>query len=274
MKSKRPAAKSAPKVSIASGIEVHCSHTRIVPSASLTPHPKNAHRKHPAKQLDRFELVIKGRGAKKGNGWRRSIVVSTRSGCIVRGHGAYMMALRRGWDVPIEEQDYKSDKDELRDLLADNKLAELAETDNDALARLLAEMGEDVEFTGFDDTEIDRLLREADDPEAEFPITAKLGERHDYCVIFCDNETDFLYLQNLLGLGQEKSYKQNAVGLGRAIPFNRAIEALRANRHTFDVQGGHNDDTPAHARSVDLRPRKPAARVRKPTRTRPAKARK
>lgn len=274
MKQKRDAAKLSSQVTLASGIEVHCSHTRIVPAASLKPHPQNAHRKHPAKQLDRFELVIKGRGKKKGNGWRRSIVVSKRSGFIVRGHGAYMMALRRGWDVPIEEQDYESEKDELRDLLADNKLAELAETDNDALARLLAEMGEDVQFTGFDDTEIDRLLREADDPEAEFPITAKLGERHDYCLIYCDNETDFLYLQNLLGLGQEKSYKQNAVGLGRAIPFSRAIEALRANRHTFDVQGGHNDNPSPDTRSVDLRASKPARGVRAKAGKRPAKDRK
>ncbi len=269
--SSKPKTASPP---MASGIEVHCSHTRIVPAASLKPHPKNAHRKHPAKQLDRFELVIKGKGSKRGNGWRRSIVVSKRSGFIVRGHGAYMMALRRGWDVPIEEQDYDSEKDELRDLLADNKLAELAETDNEALARLLAEMGDEAEFTGFDDSEIDRLLRESDEPEAEFPITAKLGERHDYCLIFCENETDFLYLQNLLGLGQEKSYKQNAVGLGRAIPFERAIAALRANRHSLDVASGHNDNAPAHAGSIDLRPGKPASRVRKTSRTRPAKARK
>ncbi len=254
MKSK-PRRASRP-TKLASGIEVHCHFTRIAPAASLSPHPKNAHRKHPAKQLDRFELVIKGRGTKRGNGWRRAIVVSKRSGHIVRGHGAYLMALRRGWDVPIEEQDYATEREEIRDLLADNKLAELAETDNAALARLLTEIEDDVEQTGFDDTELERLIRQTDEPEGEFPITAKLGERHDYCIIFTENETDFLYLQSLLGLGQEKSYKQNAVGLGRAIPFARALAALRANRHTLDVQGDNDDNASARTGRARLRPKK------------------
>jgi hypothetical protein len=273
MKSKTKAQPKTASPPMASGIPVHCSFTRIMPASELDPHPKNAHRKHPPKQLDRFGAVIKGRGKKPGNGWRRAIVVSLLSGRIIRGHGAYLWAKRENLDVPVEFQSYANEKEELRDLVADNKLSELAENDDAALARLLSELGDELAMTGFDDTELERMLRESDEPEAEFPITAKLGERHDYCVIFTDNETDFLYLQNLIGLTQEKSYKQNAVGLGRAIPFSRFIEALRANRHTLDVSGGKHDNAPAHPGSADLRPGKPERGVRTPTGKRPAKVR-
>ncbi len=115
----------------ASGLPVFCTHSKIVPASELKPYPGNPN-KHPAKQLDRYEKVV------TGNGWRRSIVVSARSGFITKGHGAYQMALRRQWDVPIEIQTYSSEAEEKRDLAADNKLAELAETDSELLAKLLA----------------------------------------------------------------------------------------------------------------------------------------
>ena len=77
----------------------------------------------------------------EGNGWRRAVVVSERSGFIVKGHGAYETALRRGWDVPIEVQPYRSQAEEnTRDLLANNRLSELAETDDEKLCGLLAEL--------------------------------------------------------------------------------------------------------------------------------------
>jgi len=247
---------------LASGIPVFCTHTRVVASSTLKAHPKGGYRKHPPKQLDRFERVVKGTPKKPGNGYRRSIVVSRRSGFITRGHGLWQMALRRGWDVPIDEQDYANEREEIRDLIADNRLAELAENDDEALARLLSELGEDVELTGFDDAEIERLLRQADEPEGEFPITAKLGERYDYVLIFTTNETDALYLQNLLGVGQEKSYKQSTIGTGRCVPFPRAIAALRAHRHTLDVAGGNDDHASARSKRVAVRAKKPVPGLR------------
>jgi hypothetical protein len=65
-------------------------------------------------------------------------------------------------------------------------------------------------------------------PKAEFPITAKLHESYDYVLIFTTNATEFAFLQNLLGIQPERSYKKTGVGLGRAIPLERAIAALRA----------------------------------------------
>ena len=40
--------------------------------------------------------------------------------------------------------------------------------------------------------ELEKLLAETDEIEGEFPITAKLGERYDYVLIFTMNETEFV----------------------------------------------------------------------------------
>ena len=231
-----------------------------MPAAELTPHPQNPKR-HPAKQLDRYEVVVAGDPArkKKGNGWRRAVVVSMRSLCIVKGNGAWQMAMRRGWDVPVEFQDYKTEKEELRDLVADNRLAELAETDDDKLRAVLAGLdAADLQLTAFDPGELEKLLRDTTQIEGEFPITAKLGESYDYVMIYTTNDTEFVFLQSLFNIRPERSYKKTGVGLGRAIPLERALKALSENRHSIDVQGADHDHAPAPARRRRVRTRKSA----------------
>ena len=138
----------------ASKIPVYCAFDEIVSCESLKPNPRNP-REHPVEQLDRYEAVI------RGNGWRRAVVVSSLSGFIVKGHGAYETAKRRGWDVPIEIQKYSSAAEETRDLLADNQLSALAATDDDKLRELLNEIGEtEIDLSGFSKVEMDQILQE------------------------------------------------------------------------------------------------------------------
>lgn len=255
MKSKRTPSPEA------SGIPVHCKYDKIVPAAELKlwneqPNSKNP-QVHPPAQLDRYETVV----AK--NGFRRCAVVSSLSGCVTKGNGLVQMARRRGWSVPIEIQNYQSRAEELRDVAADNQLAKLAQTDKDALRQLLGELDPgEVQFAAVSADEFDRLISETNIPEAEFPITAKLGESYDYVLIFTTNATEFAFLQNLLGIRPERSYKKQGVGLGRAIPLERALAAIRANRHSLDVQGGDDDDTPAAAKRDRVRAGKPASGLR------------
>jgi len=236
---------------------VHCHFDKLVPASELKPFPSNW-KKHPPAQLDRYERVV------TGNGWRRAIVVSTLSGCITKGHGAWQMAARRGFDVPVEFQAYKNRAEEIRDLVADNKLADLAQEDDTALAKLLSELdATDLEFAAVTSAELERLIAESDIPEAEFPITAKLGESYDYVLIFTTNATEFAFLQNLVGLRPERSYKKTGVGLGRAIPLERALSALRENRHSLDVQSADHDHAQASSKRARVHPGKPAGGLRK-----------
>ena len=58
-----------------------------------------------------------------------------------------------GCPVPVDYQHYESEESELADLVADNRLAELAEIDNTLLAAIMAGLDEadyDTELTGYD----------------------------------------------------------------------------------------------------------------------------
>lgn len=128
-------APSKPRPILAAGIPVLCAHSGQAHTADLVPNPRNPKR-HPRRQLEVYAKVI------RESGWRRPIVVSRRSGLIVKGHGAYEAArdVLQVDVVPVDFQDYPSDEAELADLLADNKLAELAESDDAALADLLGDL--------------------------------------------------------------------------------------------------------------------------------------
>ena len=138
-------------------IPVHCAHDAVVSVSDLKPHPKNPNR-HPAEQIALLAKVISHRG------WRAPIVISTRSGFIVAGHGRLDAALKLGCkEVPVDYQEFASDADEVAHLVADNKLAELAETDNDVLTRLLEE---DVRGSGLD-VALAGILESIEDGEVE-----------------------------------------------------------------------------------------------------------
>lgn len=103
----------------------------------------------------------------RAQGWRAPVTVSTLSGLVVRGHGRLMAAIHAGLShVPVDYQHYDSEEAETADLIADNRIAELAEIDNKMLAEL---------FGGFDAEAIDVSLTgyTADDVA---DITAALQE--------------------------------------------------------------------------------------------------
>lgn len=131
---------------VASGIPVRCAHIALADVANLVPNPRNPNR-HPDKQVALLAKVIRHQG------WRSPIVVSNRSGFVVKGHGRLEAAkLLQVEQVPIDRQDYATEADEWADLIADNRLAELSETDDAALKALLDEVekgGLELELAGF-----------------------------------------------------------------------------------------------------------------------------
>lgn len=135
-------------------IKVHCRYMELVDPATLMPNPRNPNR-HPKRQIELLAKIIKTQG------WRQPVTVSNRSGFIVRGHGRLEAALLIGCKVPVERQDYASEAEEWADLVADNRIAELASIDNDELAKLLAELDGldmDMELTGYAGKALDNLL--------------------------------------------------------------------------------------------------------------------
>ena len=131
----------------ASSIDVHCAFTRLADIAELIPNPRNPN-KHGDRQIALLAKIIRHQG------WRSPVVVSKRSGFVVSGHGRLEAAkLLQVEKVPVDFQDFDSDADEWAHLVADNRIAELAEIDDNVLNGLLAELqttATDMDFTGFD----------------------------------------------------------------------------------------------------------------------------
>ena len=139
----------------ADGVPVFCAHDAIVDVAKLVPNPKNPNQ-HPDSQIQLLGRIIRQAG------WRQPITVSKRSGFIVKGHGRLAAALLEGMkEAPVDYQNYTTEAEEYADLVADNRIAELAETDNKLLADIFAEIdtGEiPMELTGYTEDEVESLV--------------------------------------------------------------------------------------------------------------------
>ena len=150
------------------GIPVHCAHLRMADLISLRPNPRNPN-KHSEKQIALLAKVIKHQG------WRAPITVSKRSGLVVAGHGRLEAARLLGASqVPVDEQDFASDEDELAHLVADNRLAELADADRAMLKDLAEQMDTgafDMDLTGFDGEALEELMT-ATAPETDIKEVA------------------------------------------------------------------------------------------------------
>lgn len=107
----------------AGGVPVFCAHDAIVAIEKLIPNPKNPNT-HPDAQIQALGRII------RQTGWRAPITVSKRSGFIVKGHGRLAAAKLEGLtEVPVDYQNYTNEAEEYADLVADNRIAELAEPD-------------------------------------------------------------------------------------------------------------------------------------------------
>ena len=139
----------------ADGVPVFCAHDAIVDVAKLVPNPKNPNQ-HPDSQIQLLGRII------RQTGWRQPITVSKRSGFIVKGHGRLAAALLEGVkEAPVDYQNYTTEAEEYADLVADNRIAELAETDSKLLADILADIdtGEiPMELTGYTEDEVENLV--------------------------------------------------------------------------------------------------------------------
>src|SRR5580698_1967667 len=101
--------------------------------SEITPYPKNP-RRHSDAQIAQIA------GSIAQFGFNSPILIDSR-GSIIAGHGRYLAALKLGLEtVPSIILDHLSEIEKRAYLLADNKLAELSDWDDDTLASELAEL--------------------------------------------------------------------------------------------------------------------------------------
>lgn len=187
-------------------MKVNCSHTKLVKIADLKINPRNPN-VHSVEQISLLAKIIKAQG------WRSPIVVSNRSGFIVKGHGRLQAATAAGFkQAPVDFQDYDSDESELNDLIADNRLAELSDFDGTKLKDLIEELDTgktDLDLTGFDQLNLDMLMSqfhvEPIDESAEYegmPAVDLIEESYRKIIVHFDDANAVKDFQLKLGLSK------------------------------------------------------------------------
>lgn len=183
------------------GPTIHCSCDKVMKIDELMPHPRNPN-KHPDEQIKLLAKIMKQQGV------RRPIVVSKRSGFMVIGHGRRQAALLNGWDsFPVDFQDYESEAMEYADMVADNKIAELAEVDMPMVIDDIVKFGEDFDhdllgIPDFDWTEenLDPIDDTEEVPEAPKEPKSKRGDlyRLGNHRLICGDATDLADYERLM----------------------------------------------------------------------------
>lgn len=175
-----------------------CKHDDIVSLSSLTPNPKNAN-KHPKEQIERLAKILKYQGI------RAPIIVSKRSGFIVKGHGTLLAIKHNKWDkCPVVFQDFETEEQEYAFLQSDNAIASWADLDLSMVNIELPNLGPDfdIDLLGIKDFKIDVAEREDEDeiPE-QVEAKTKLGDLYrlgDHRLL-CGDSTDAAMVSTLVG---------------------------------------------------------------------------
>jgi hypothetical protein len=121
-------------------MKVRCAYDELVDISALKPNHRNPN-KHPDDQISLLAKIMAHQGV------RSPIVVSNQSGLMTKGHGRLLAALVNNWtQFPVDHQDYESEADEYADMVADNKIAELSNTDMSMVLQDVLVHGPDFDF--------------------------------------------------------------------------------------------------------------------------------
>jgi hypothetical protein len=197
-------------------VKIACSHTELVPTGSLTPHPRNP-KTHPQAQIEAFKSIL------LENGIRRPVVVSRLSGCIVAGHGLWQALTELGVELcPVDFQDFADEAHELAHLTADNQLGTYGVTNDlqlQAIVNDLSAAGMDRAIAGI---LADIGVKEEKDEPAEvncaYPLVPDYDEGYNGVIIFCKTEIEWAQLQTLIEMPKMMG-RSGAIGHTRVIAF-------------------------------------------------------
>ena len=166
-------------------------------------------------------------------GYVETIVWNEKTGKVVGGHQRLKVLKELGYEkvkVSVVNLDEKKEK-ALN--IALNKIE--GKWDNQLLKDLLQELDSgdfDMELTGFDDEELEKLLIEdeiEEKPEIEF--TEELLEEHNYIVLYFDNQIDWqtavekLGIKTVKALDSKEGYERK--GVGRVIRGADILERIQ-----------------------------------------------
>jgi ParB-like chromosome segregation protein Spo0J len=157
----------------------------------------------------------------KIQGWRNPVVVSARSGLIIKGHGRLAAATKMGFtEIPVDIQHYETEESEIEDMIADNRISELSTFDTDSLGQLIAQLSNakvDLSLAGFtaDDLKAFQNVTLNLDTKVDIPM-GEQSDFHQMTFIVSTAQQDRIYealaMAKKLGSIEEDSENKNQNG--------------------------------------------------------------
>lgn len=162
-------------------------------------------------------------------------IVIDKDNIIVTGHTRLLASKKLGLsEVPCVVANDLSKAQIKAFRLADNKVSEYAEWDNELL-KLELEGLEDLNYDmGEFDFNIEDLIDDIeedpqeDEEKPEIEFSEELLEKHNYVVLYFDNEVDWLQAETLFDLEVKKDLntKRDCFGVGRVINGAEALNRI------------------------------------------------
>jgi len=167
------------------------------------------------------------RGSLARFGQQKPIVVSM-DGVVVAGNGTLEAARRLGWDTIGVVRTRLEGSDRTAYAIADNRAGELAEWDDEALAKQLNSLADEDEellaSVGFDYGDLQKFEEDAKEEVAgTVNFTEELMECQNYIVLLFEHEIDWLAAQDHFEIETKDGLQVNAKGeplkrgLGRVV---------------------------------------------------------
>lgn len=181
---------------------------KLIPIEKLKPNEKNP------RQISRFQLAALKKSIQEF-GLVDPLVIN-KDMVIIGGHQRYKACVELGLaEVPCIVLDLSKSRETALNL-ALNKIS--GGWDRHKLEKILAEIEEaDRELTGFDESEIAKMLAEATRVEPEYDIAPRLMEEYNYIVLFFKQTLDWQVALEHFGITLQQEDKRQKVGLGKVI---------------------------------------------------------
>lgn len=106
-------------------VGIKISKIEMVPIGKIIPHPKNPNI-HTDKQIEDLADLI------REHGFDTALVVSTKSGFLIKGEGRWKAAQLLGMaTVPVSRREYENDAKEYAAMVSDNEIGKASRVDHD-----------------------------------------------------------------------------------------------------------------------------------------------
>lgn len=144
---------------------------------------------------------------------------------IIGGHQRFKVCLELGFtELPCIVLDLSKSRERALNL-ALNKVT--GDWNKVKLEKLLKDIEEiDLSFTGFNDEDLDKMIRDVLPETPEYDIAPRMMEEYNYIVLFFRNTLDFQVACSHFGVKMMQEDTRKVVGLGKAIDGSRYIQSI------------------------------------------------